>query len=94
MARTRRRPRPTRAQTLAPVLTHCPECGHKLWADYANYRTVTTLDAVTRLTLRVRRCPNPGCLRYHKPFRPEAEPHFALPHHEFGLDVLALVGRL
>ena len=27
-------------------------------------------------------------------FRPEAEPHFALPHHEFGLDVLALVGRL
>ena len=40
MARTRRRPRPTRAQTLTPVLTHCPECGHKLWADYANYRTV------------------------------------------------------
>src|SRR5207248_11382573 len=32
--------------------------------------------------------------RFHKPYRPEAEPHFALPHHEFGLDVLALVGRL
>jgi hypothetical protein len=92
--RTRPRPRPTCAQALTPVLTDCPECGHRLWADYANYRTVTTLDAVTRLTLHVRRCHNPGCSRHLKPYRPEAEPHFALPHHEFGLDVLALVGRL
>jgi hypothetical protein len=94
MARTRARPRPTRAQTLTPVVSHCPECQHRLWADYANYRTVTTLDAVTRLTLHVRRCPNPRCRRYRRPYRPEAEPHFALPHHEFGLDVVALVGRL
>src|SRR6266567_8724830 len=94
MARRRPRPRPTCAQTLTPVTTHGPECGHALWADYTNYRTVTTLDAVTRLTLHVRRCPNPGCPRYHKPYRPEAEPHVALPHHAFGLDVLALVGRL
>ena len=94
MARTRSRPRPTRAQTLAPVTRHCPECGHPLWADYCNYRTVTTLDAVTRLTLHIRRCPNPRCSRYRRPYRPEAEPHFALPHHEFGLDVIALVGRL
>jgi hypothetical protein len=94
MARRRPRPRPTRAQTLTPTTTHCPECRHTLWTDYTNYRTVTTLDAVTRLTLHVRRCPNPDCPRYHKPYRPEAEPHFALPHHEFGLDVLALVGRL
>jgi hypothetical protein len=94
MARTRCRPRPTRAQTLTPVTTHCPDCAHQLWADYTNSRTVTTLDAVTRLTLHVRRCPNPTCPRYHRPYRPEAEPHFALPHHEFGLDVLACVGRL
>jgi hypothetical protein len=92
--RTRARPRPNRAQTLTPVLTDCPECGHRLWADYTNSRTVTTLDAVTRLTLHVRRCHSPGCSRHLKPYRPEAEPHFALPHHEFGLDVLALVGRL
>jgi hypothetical protein len=65
-----------------------------LWTDYANFRTVTTLDSVTRLTLYIRRCANPDCLRFHRPYRPEAEPHFALPHHEFGLDVLALVGRL
>ncbi len=94
MARTQRRPRPTHAQTLSPVTNHCPACGHRLWTGYANYRTVTTLDSVLRLTLYVRRCPNPDCARYHRPFRPEAEPHFALPQHEFGLDVLALVGRL
>lgn len=94
MARTQRRPCPTRAQILSPVTSHCPACGHQFWTAYANYRTVTTLDAVTRLTLYVRRCPNPACQRYHRPFRPEAEPHFALPHHEFGLDVLTLVGRL
>jgi hypothetical protein len=94
MPRTRRRPRPTHAQTLTPVTTHCPHCGRALWADYDNYRTVTTLHAVTRLTLRIRRCPNADCPRFHLPYRPEAEPHFALPHHEFGLDVLTLVGRL
>src|SRR3954468_4227613 len=46
------------------------------------------------MTLLIRRCPNPDCPRFRRPYRPEAEPHFALPHHEFGLDVLALVGRL
>ena len=86
MPRTRSRPRPTHAQTLKPVLTHCPECGGRLGFDYANYRTVTTLDAVTRQTLQVRRCSEPGCPRYHRPYRPEAEPHVALPHHELGLD--------
>src|SRR5260370_930506 len=94
MPRTRCRPRPTRQQTLKPVTTQCPECGQRLGFDYANYRTVTTLDAVTRLTLQIRRCPDPRCARYHRPYRPEAEPHFALPHHEFGLDVIALIGRL
>ena len=48
MARTRPRPRPTQAQTLRPVATHCPECGHFLWAAYPSRRTVTTLDAVKR----------------------------------------------
>src|SRR4051794_2782667 len=94
MARTRCRPRPTQAKTLTPVATHCPECGHRLWVTPCKHRTVTTLDAVLRLTLRIRRCPNPDCSRYHRPLRPEAEALLALPHHEFGLDVLALVGRL
>jgi len=94
MARTRCRPRPTQARILTPVITHCPECGHRLWITPCKHRTVTTLDAVLRLTLRIRCCPNPDCSRYHRPYRPEAESLLALPHHEFGLDVLALVGRL
>src|SRR4051795_13021571 len=94
MPRTRCRPRPTQAKLLTPVVTHRPECGHRLRTTRCKYRTVTTLSAVTRLTLRIRRCPNPDCSRYHRPYRPEAESLLALPHHEFGLDVLALVGRL
>ncbi|HZW29240.1 MAG TPA: transposase [Isosphaeraceae bacterium] len=46
------------------------------------------------MTLLIRRCPNLDCSRFLRPYRPEAEPHFALPYHEFGLDVLTLVGRL
>jgi Transposase, Mutator family len=94
MPRTHCRPRPTQAKVLTPVATHCPECGHRLRTTRCKYRTVTTLDAVTRLTLRIRCCPNPDCSCYRRPDRPEAESLLALPHHEFGLDVLALVGRL
>jgi hypothetical protein len=75
-------------------MTHCPECGHTLWAAYDDFRTITTLEGVVRLTLHVRRCPNASCPRFHQPYRPETEPHFALPHHEFGLDIIALVGHL
>src|ERR1700756_2051618 len=92
--RRRPRPQPDRALTLTPVLLDCPECRHRTYADYHNYRTITTLDGVIRLTLTIRRCPNPACSRFLKPYRPEAEPHFALPYHEFGLDVMVLVGRL
>ena len=92
--RQRPRPQPDRALTLTPVLLDCPECQHRTYADYNNYRTISTLDGVFRLTLTIRRCPNPTCPRFLRPYRPEAEPHFALPYHEFGLDVMALVGRL
>ena len=92
--RRRPRPQPDRALTLAPVTLDCPECRQRLHADYNNFRTITTLDGVIRLTLTIRRCPNPACPRFLRPYRPEAEPHFALPYHEFGLDVMTLVGRL
>jgi len=92
--RPRPRPQPDRDLTLTPVLLNCPECQHRTGADYNNFRTISTLDGVFRLTLTIRRCPNPACSRFLRPYRPEAEPHFALPYHEFGLDVMALVGRL
>ena len=94
--RKRRRPRRSRpsALTLTPITLDCPECRHRLYADYNNFRTVTTLDGVIRLTLTIRCYPNPAYPRFLRPYRPEAEPHFALPYHEFGLDVMTLVGRL
>jgi hypothetical protein len=92
--RRRPRPQPDRALTLTPVLLDCPECQHRTLARYNNYRTISTLDGVFRLTLTIRRCPNPACSRFLRPYRPEAEPHFALPYHEFGLDVIDAVGRL
>src|SRR5436305_6119860 len=92
--RRRPRPQPDLALSLVPVTQDCPECRHRLLARYNNFRTITTLDGVLRLTLAIRRCPNPDCSRFRQPYRPEAEPHFALPYHEFGLDVMALVGRL
>src|SRR3954466_6489043 len=92
--RRRPRPQPDRALSLVPVTRDCPECQHRLWARYDNFRTITTLDGVLHLTLAVRRSPNPDCPRFPRPSRPEAEPHFALPYHEFGLDVMATVGRL
>src|SRR5262245_14999456 len=94
MPRTRSRPQPDRHQTLVPVLEHCPACQNPLGADYKNYRTLATLRGLTRLTLQVRRCHHPDCPRYLAPYRPEAEGRLALPHHEFGRDVLARVGPL
>ena len=92
--RRRPRPQPDRALTLKPITLDCPECQHRTRADYNNFRTITTLDGVLRLTLSIRRCPNLDCPRFLRPYRPEAESHFALPYHEFGLDVMATVGRL
>jgi hypothetical protein len=53
-----------------------------------------TLSGPVRLRLRVRRCEAPDCPRFHIPYRPEAECALALPRHEFGVDVIALVGVL
>lgn len=53
MARTRAGPQPTCGQTLRPVTTQCPACQRFLWADYDNFRTVTTQDSVLRLTLHI-----------------------------------------
>jgi hypothetical protein len=94
MTRKTRRPEPSLSQDLRPLRDDCPHCGQLMWADYSNRRTIATLAGLTRLNLSVRRCRNPDCSAYRRPYRPEAEGRFALPHHEFGLDVLASVGAL
>jgi len=85
---------PTITHDLTPDRTACPHCGRPMTADYANRRTLHTLAGVTRLNLTIRRCHNSACAAHKRPYRPEAEGSFALPRHEFGLDVIALVGRL
>jgi hypothetical protein len=53
---------------------------------------VATLTGLVRLRLQVRRCENSDCIRRHQPYRPEAEGAIVLPQHEFGLDIIALIG--
>jgi len=57
-------------------------------------RKVTTLEGVYELRLKLYRCPNRECSRFRQTCRPEEEGRWALPHGEFGLDVIALVGTL
>jgi hypothetical protein len=94
MARVSARTPPERERVLAPARQHCPGCGGHMRLRYENRRTLATLSGAVRLRLRIRRCEAPGCPRFHIPYRPEAEGALALPRHEFGLDVIALVGAL
>ena len=94
MARTAARPEATAHRELRPAREDCPHCGRRTWADYANHRTVTTLGGLLRLDLTIRRCHNRDCPLRLRPYRPEEEGRVALPRHEFGLDVIALVGSL
>src|SRR5215813_10273566 len=93
MARTTPRPAPTETQILQPLQRYCPTCGETMWAAYHNYRTITTLAAVLALTLQIRRCLNRSCPHFRQPYRPEQEGRLALPKHEFGLDVIAIIGQ-
>ena len=94
MARTACRPEPAIRKDLSPRRQNCPACGQRMWLDYTNHRTVVTLAGCTGLNLAIRRCHNPNCGRHLRPYRPEGEGRIALPKHEFGLDVIALVGTL
>src|SRR5260221_1062881 len=81
-------------QTFEPLSTMCLTCGKSAHIAYYTQRTVTTLEGRYRLRLPVRPCTSPECLRHHRPYRPQAEGAWALPHWEYGLDVIALVGFL
>jgi hypothetical protein len=94
MAKKACRPQPTITKDLSPLRQRCPACGRRMWLDYTNDRTLITLAGCTRLNLAIRRCHNPACAYHLRPYRPEGEGRFALPKHEFGLDVIALVGAL
>jgi hypothetical protein len=94
MGRVSARPRPERERVLTPTRQACPGCGGHMRLRYENHRTLVTLSGPVKLRLRIRRCEAPDCRRFRVPYRPEAECALALPQHEFGLDVIALVGLL
>ncbi len=94
MVRRTSQPEAAREEVLECVQQTCPVCGGWMWNKYDNFRRVRTLDGVVQLRLKVRRCATPECERFCQAYRPEAEGRWALPQHEFGLDVIALVGSL
>ena len=93
MPRRSARPRPERTLDLPAHTRACPACSGPLWSAATARRTVVTLEGLVRLRLQVRSCRNPACPRHKACLRPEQEGRFALPRHEFGLDVIALIGR-
>jgi hypothetical protein len=94
MARRTARPAAPREYRLEPYQRQCPGCGGTARVAYHDRRTVATLDGLYALVLVVRLCREPACPLYRRPYRPEEEGGWALPHGEFGLDVIALVGAL
>ena len=77
---------------LTPVQRTCWYCGNAMQIVYYRHRTVMTLTGSYLLTLPIRRCCTTTCPHYHHSYRPEAEGQWALPHGEYGLDVIALIG--
>src|SRR3954466_15334538 len=96
MARRAGRPRPraTAERRLEPNRGRCWSCGGGLLGADPSRRPLTLLGEVVQFTLVIRRCRTPTCARYRRAYRPEEEGALALPHGEFGLDVIALVGQL
>src|SRR3954449_1699646 len=94
MSRRWCRVKPADEQVLVPLRCACPECGRAMRIRYSNRRAIVSLRGLVRLRLKIRRCESRSCGRYHQAWRPEAEAALALPQHEFGLDVIALVGAL
>ncbi len=94
MSRRKKRDAGTLERTLEPTATICAGCAQPQWIAYHRHRRLVTLEGVLALRLKMRRCHDPTCALFKQPIRPEGEGALALPHGEFGLDVIALVGAL
>src|SRR5260370_516407 len=93
MARRTPRPEATHKRTLIPLKEHCDQCGQPLSVANHGHRSAAALSGQWRLTLVIRQCIQPDCPNSHKRWRPEEEGRWALPHGEFGLDIIALIGQ-
>lgn len=93
MARQYRRHAPDREETLHRLAPVCPICGEFAPLDYHNNRSLIGMHEQVRYVLKIRRCQNKACQWFRKPLRPESEGGLALPHSEYGFDVLAFIGQ-
>ncbi|MFP2899075.1 hypothetical protein [Corallococcus sp. 4LFB] len=94
MARTTGHPPASRRVGLDNRRRQCAACGGQAPADYRARRNVVTLNGVVALKVQVRVCHREGCPLRQKAIRAEEEGLWVLPEHEFGLDVIALIGAL
>jgi hypothetical protein len=94
MARRTPKPEAPLTTTLTPLRQTCEACGTRLWVAYHGRRKVRTLERLWQLRVVICHCPTATCPRYHVRYHPEEEGRWALPHGEFGLDVIALIGSL
>ncbi len=92
MARRTPKPEAQFTTTLTPLRQTCEACGNRLWVAYNCRRKVVTLEGIFQLRIVICQCHTPTCPHYHVRFHPEEEGRWALPHGEFGLDVIALIG--
>ena len=92
MARRHSKPTPNVSRLLVAQRRTCVGCGGPLWSAYWQERSILSLAGQLRLRLQIRRCTTYGCTLFGRPYRPEEEGGYALPHGEIGLDVIASVG--
>jgi hypothetical protein len=92
MARRTPKPEAQFRATLRPLQQTCPQCGNHWWVAYNSRRKVVTLEGIFQLRIAICQCHTPTCPQYHVRYHPEEEGRWALPHGEFGLDVIALIG--
>jgi hypothetical protein len=92
MARRTPKPEAQFTVSLRPLQRTCPQCGGPLWIAYNTWRKVVTLEGIFQLRIAISQCHMLTCPRYHVRSHPEEEGRWALPHGEFGLDIIALIG--
>jgi hypothetical protein len=92
MARRTPKPEAQFTATLRSLKPTCPQCGNPWWVAYNSRRKVVTLEGIFQLRIAICQCHTPTCPQYHVRYHPEEEGRWALPHGEFGLDVIALIG--
>lgn len=83
--------------TFTAEIDKCPRCGEPLTSKGSaahSAKTVQTLEGEFYVVAYSRLCPNPECENQGKHYHTSGHLKISLPYSTYGLDVVALVGRL